>query len=477
MTEKTLTIASKEDEDYALGGMVTNHESLEIGLENLCADDFFHEENKVIFNAINHLKQSNAFDFYNLERHVGDFLQRENINGFDYRGILKIIYLKGFDADMKFYVKTLKEFSAKRKLIESHKDIFNDIQNGKSFLDIIEKQKKNFEAIEQGLIREDKFNIKCIADLGENWLYETPPAKKMLLEYIDDNKKTQGFIPKGNVCMLVGMGGIGKSHWVAQLTASVVTKTLFLDKFTPTTDCDAGNVFLGLAENDLEDIRRMLHKSTKYLREKPEPNSTPAQIKYDLEHKIYPFSFHGQQCQFIKDGEPSKYFYELKRHLIKNAPKGGWALIILDPISRFLGAEAETDNAAATSFIALMEQLTMELPGKPTILFCHHMNKGAINGDASGQGAARGSSAITDGVRLQINLRRLTESEIKSLPEAEKSLELTMMTMSKTNFTRILEDIALEKESDGYISKYSKTNISPKMNSTNESEVPRRVKK
>ena len=310
--------------------------------------------------------------------------------------------------------------------------------------------------------------IKCIADLGENWLYEKPPAKEMILEYLDEANKPQGFIPKGNVCMLVGMGGIGKSHWVAQLTASITTRTQFLDKFNPTIYCEQGNVFLGLAENDLDDIRRILHKSTKYLREKPEANSTPAEIKYDLEHKIFPYSFHGQQCQFIKDGEPSPYFYELKRHLIKNAPKGGWTLIILDPISRFLGAEAETDNAAATAFIALMEQLTMELPGKPTILFCHHMNKGAVNGDASSQTAARGSSAITDGVRLQINLRNLTDNENGKLSENDKKLDLTIMTMSKSNFTRILKDTFLKKEGDGYISLHVKSDNAPKMNSYGE---------
>ena len=135
---------------------------------------------------------------------------------------------------------------------------------------------------------------------------------------------------------------------------------------------------------------------------------------------------------------------------------GDGHLLSLDPISRFLGAEAETDNAAATAFIALMEQLTMELPGKPTILFCHHMSKSAISGNASSQGASRGSSALTDGTRLQINLRKLTDDEFNKLSDEEKTMELSIMTMSKSNFTRILKDTFLEKEGDGYISKHSK---------------------
>jgi len=453
-TENSTTIFSKEYENYAIGGMINDPKNLEIGCDKLTSDDFYFEENRVIFNTIKHLKKNNSdTDVHIDEIRVTNYLQQKNINGFDYKSHINIVSITSHSVDIEFYIKNLRDLKAKRKLIESCKEIFSDFQSGKNLLDTLERHKKNCAAIEQGIDREEKFHIKCIAELGENWLYETPPPKKMILEYTV-NRKTHGFIPKGNVCMLVGMGGIGKSHWVSQLTASIATKTLFLDKFAPTEHCENGNVFLGMAENDIDDIRRILHKSTKYLRNNPEPNTTADQIKYDLEHKIFPYSFHGQQCQFIKDGMPSPYFYDLKRHLTKNAPPGGWTLIILDPISRFLGAEAEKDNAAATAFIALIEQLTMELPGNPTILFCHHMNKSAITGDASSQGASRGSTAITDGVRLQINLRKLSDDELKKLNEKEKKLELTMMTMSKSNFTRIIEDLTLKKEGDGTLSTY-----------------------
>jgi hypothetical protein len=448
MTEHESLISSKNSEFFALSGMINTPENLEIGCTQLSSADFHFEENREIFKAIKHLKnQNNEFEFFNLEERIKAFLQHKGINGFDYPRHIDALSLYAPGVDMPSYIKTLKDFSAKRKLLESHRDILNDIQRGKTFSDIVERQKKNFDEIEQGLVRDDKFRIKCIADLGANWLYETPTPKKMLLEY-GEKENRNGFIPKGNVCMLVGMGGIGKSHFVSQLAASIATGTLFLDTFTPTKDCGEGNVFLGLAENDLDDIKRMLHKATQYLRKTTEPNLKLEQIKSALEHKIFPYSFHGQQCQFIHDGAPSPYFHELKRHLIKNAPKGGWALIVLDPISRFLGAEAETDNAAATAFIALMEQLSMELPGNPTILFCHHMNKSAISGNASGQEASRGSSAITDGVRLQINLRRITDKDSKVITPDQ-----IVMTMAKSNHTRYLEDITLIQKSDGYLSK------------------------
>ena len=51
-------------------------------------------------------------------------------------------------------------------------------------------------------------------------------------------------------------------------------------------------------------------------------------------------------------------------------------LIILDPASRFMGLDSETDNAAATCFIEAIEQLKKELsiiaPPGPVILLAHH---------------------------------------------------------------------------------------------------------
>lgn len=451
----TFPTYSEEAEAYVLGGMIIDTENLEIACGMLKVSDFHFQENKEIFKEIQNLKdQGVSVDRVSLN---SVFLKKKNEHSdFNYSEHILYLFLRGTSVDIKYYTKIVKDCSCNRSILELHKESLDDIKNGRSAFDVIANMKKSIESIENGLVYDDRFSIKCIAELGEDWLYATPPPKKMILEYIDEVNRTQGFMPKGNVCMVVGMGGIGKSHWVSQLAAAIATRTLFLDKFIPTNYCDGGNVFLGLAENDIDDIRRILHKATKYLRNNPEPNATEAQIKFDLENRIFPYSFHGQRCQFLKDGEPSVYYRDLKRHLIKNAPKGGWTLIILDPISRFLGAEAEKDNAAATTFIALIEELTMELPGNPTILFCHHMNKSAMAGDAGSQGASRGSSALTDGVRLQINLRGATKDDLAKYSEEEKLLKLTMMTMSKSNFTCIMEDIALKKDDDGYLSQYIK---------------------
>jgi RecA-family ATPase len=119
----------------------------------------------------------------------------------------------------------------------------------------------------------------------------------------------------------------------------------------------------------------------------------------------------------------------------------------LDPVSRFLGADAETDNAAATAFIELLEKIIMELKGKPTILFGHHMNKSGVSGTNTDQASARGSSAITDGIRWQLNLEKLVKQPELNTQKTDKNL--IRMKVVKSNFTGIPKEQILKKDSYG----------------------------
>jgi hypothetical protein len=81
-----------------------------------------------------------------------------------------------------------------------------------------------------------------------------------------------------------------------------------------------------------------------------------------------------------------------------------WRLIILDPLSRFAGADTEKDNAAATRFIEIAESL-IRSPGNPSVLIAHHTNKvSRTDGSHANSAHVRGPSALTDGVRWVANL-------------------------------------------------------------------------
>ena len=75
-----------------------------------------------------------------------------------------------------------------------------------------------------------------------------------------------------------------------------------------------------------------------------------------------------------------------------------------------LPRDAEIDNASATHLLGECEKLT-DLPGKPTILISHHVNKSSMNGaklfseeNDSNQSASRGASGLVDGARFVLNI-------------------------------------------------------------------------
>ena len=51
---------------------------------------------------------------------------------------------------------------------------------------------------------------------------------------------------------------------------------------------------------------------------------------------------------------------------------GDFRLVVIDPLSRFAGREAETDNAAGTRFVQACESVT---PSTTSLLIAHHTNQ------------------------------------------------------------------------------------------------------
>ncbi|MBX9744353.1 MAG: helicase RepA family protein [Chlamydiales bacterium] len=287
--------------------------------------------------------------------------------------------------------------------------------------------------------------IQFICERDLNFFLDDAPETPRLINYLDGDIP-KPLIRKGIVGMLVGAGGVGKTHALAQLAISIATGNSWLGKFPIERP---GYVFMGLGENADEDIHRLLRKIAKSLFKNSESSTffekDPLQ---EASKRMAVMSVTGADATFVHQGNPTPFFESFLNQLKAREPEEGWSCIILDPISRFLGADAETDNAAATRFISLLEKITLELKGNPTVLFGHHMNKSGIGSKSTDQGAARGSSAITDGVRWQANLdkaRKENGDESEDLLEKNQIIFRTV----KSNFTAILPEIKLQKDETG----------------------------
>lgn len=440
---------SKENEMIVLGCMLTSEYGLKLSAEELVNTDFYFSEHKTIFNTLKSAYENKKPTDIHL---VCEDLKRQDklkaIGGVDY--ITTLAQYAGTSAHIEEYIDSLKENSRQRHLLFLTQKIEKQLlENGDSSKIIIEIQEE-LNRIEKKNGFKDKHPIQFLNQFSNNFLLTDPPKKPMLIEYVNERGIPTGFLPKGIVAMIVGAGGIGKTHLLAQLAISVSTGTPWLETFTTTKHCgegSKGNVFFGLGENQYDDIHRVLHKASKKLREH-QPDILKDDPLVEASKRIAPYSFCGQQAAFIENGKPSLYFRKLKMQLIEKAPKAGWSLIIFDPVSRLMGADAETDNAAATQFISLLEELTIDLPGNPTVLFAHHVNKSAIKESGrQDQTAARGSSALTDGCRWQCNFSR-------------KDDKIACLEMTKSNFTAILKSTELIKDEDGYLQKAgNKTNL------------------
>jgi hypothetical protein len=110
----------------------------------------------------------------------------------------------------------------------------------------------------------------------------------------------------------------------------------------------------------------------------------------------------------------------------------GFALVILDPLSRFGGLEAEVDNGLATRTVGALERLT-RLPGEPAVLVAHHERKGG----GKGTDAVRGASALVDGARW---VARLQPVELGGRRWRSKAGHRAVwLRLVKTNYTPPLE--------------------------------------
>jgi len=254
------------------------------------------------------------------------------------------------------------------------------------------------------------FNFQTIKALSKSkdsvhLLFDTPPRQKNLLNLLNG----KAFLPKGIVAKICAPGGAGKSRLITQLAMSITTGVNFLDEFVVTPDAK-GRVFLGLAEEPMDNIHRRIQPVFKYYKGNdlsPDQKKaggcsiTESQIK-DAEERIVPYSFYGQNMSLISEnGLPTHQYDALRKALIASQGEDGYSLILLDPYSCFQGATSELDNNNANALVGLLRLLTLELKGNPTILITHHTNKST---NWQSQDWSRGASALTNGVRWQLNM-------------------------------------------------------------------------
>jgi hypothetical protein len=247
---------------------------------------------------------------------------------------------------------------------------------------------------------------KAWRSLDPTFLTEAPPNRRWLLRHPTRDGDPcpigagDGMLPLGKVGIMNAEGGAGKTNVVLALAVAIASGRRWLEHFDIDFAARRGRVFLGLAEEDEEEIHRRIYSIAQ------EYNLTPEE-RARVADQVVALPLAGRAVALIgyhADGRTlldSPVLVELREHLHATAGDRGWSLVALDPLARWAGPDVEADNSVGTRFVQALETLTT-VPGGPTVLVPHHSSKLARR---NGSVDSRGVTAITDGARWASTLR------------------------------------------------------------------------
>lgn len=252
-------------------------------------------------------------------------------------------------------------------------------------------------------------------------------------------------LPVATVGNLVAPGATGKTQFLLQLAVSRCLGLPTLGGLFP--EAAPENVLFLAAEEQEVVMRQRLHDITNWLVEDGLfPARTRADIVQELNDRLKLFPLSGHNVQLLSEGG---YTESLKRIAQLGS---GCRLVIADPLRRFHDGD-ENDSGAMTQLVQGFERIALET--KSAILVAHHTNKAAtLNGQGEAQGAARGSSALTDGVRWQANLSSMSAKTATDLGlSLDDARFLLRFDISKSNYGAPQAPVWLRRLQGGVLTK------------------------
>jgi RecA-family ATPase len=244
---------------------------------------------------------------------------------------------------------------------------------------------------------------RTVADAGD-WLSTDAGPPEWLLK-----RDGVGWLRRGIVGLLVGGGGTGKTMAALQLAVAVAgafergsaPKWFGLEVSASARE----GVLVLLGEEPEEEAHRRCRRAALASSMRTERLAAAAKRLV-----VVPLA---GEAPALRDGgvgvpRAETALVDALKELLKKPPAGctGWSLVVVDPLSRFGGPDAEVDNAAATELVTTLEAIRRAAPGNPTLLVVHHKGKAELREGNASQTGARGASALVDGARWVADLSR-----------------------------------------------------------------------
>lgn len=251
--------------------------------------------------------------------------------------------------------------------------------------------------------------------------------------------------------LIVGPGGVGKTMLELQIALGLACGESIcggLFEGSPNggaLEQDAGKVVLVVAEESQGVIWERLHAIVTTLKGESRMGCSHCNLDamldlWDTNLHIHALAGTGPAPLMDKGFARTQHFHDLQRVC------DGARLVILDPLRQFHQCE-ENDSAAMTTLAQHMQSLASS--AGPAVVGAHHTNRASgTMGMGDTAGASRGSSALTDAVRWQLNLSAPTKEGAKhhGIDEVERK-HYVLVDLPKANYiaaqkTRVLERLA-----------------------------------
>ena len=253
----------------------------------------------------------------------------------------------------------------------------------------------------------------------------------------------------GSVGTVVGSGGVGKTTFLLQVAMDKSANTSNASDIFPNAETPGRVVFIA-AEESAEILSVRLHaiwgKSGT-----GEPPSVEAAIASESEIALMEANLHivplgGHDVLLVKDGCPTEFFEQLCEFC------KGARLVIIDPLRRLHDGD-ENSSAAMTQVVQVLESLAKRTGA--AVIATHHMNKTAgFTEKTDSASASRGSSALTDAVRWQINLSNISENDAKAYCFTDERRSCLRLDFAKTNYAAPLPHIWMKREDGGALTRF-----------------------
>lgn len=242
------------------------------------------------------------------------------------------------------------------------------------------------------------------------------PARPWLVENL---------LMDGQVTMLTGRGGDGKSLLALQLAVMVAARADF-GWWQPR---ERRNVLVLNAEDNIDEQRRRLLGACDVM--DVDPRLLEGRL-FTMDRETLVLVHRDPADDMVK---PSPLYGRLAELIAEN----NIGLVVIDPLVEAHINLDENSNADMKELVLMLRRLARqrEIP----LLIVHHSRKGATSGDQDG---ARGGSALVNACRVVVTVERMNEAEHTSISPPQPKERYIRITGAKANYAGRIGDRWLE---------------------------------